>query len=270
MGNFRFRSFMLCVAICGAVVASAGVSPPSAGAAVTAKTALVYGDSLMWESRFAVANQFAVKTGWTVWTHTFPATAPCDWLTWLPADLAAYRPSVVSLSTAGNSWSTCMRDTNGVRLPTGSPEYYARYAADLDAMFAMITATGAKVVFITAPPMLDPVRHAAIIEIARLATVAAARYPRVSISGTPRAAVAKNGAYTATKPCLATETLSMGCINGIITIRTVTGSDTGLHFCPTGLTGPYPWPCAVYSSGAYRFGKAVANVTASPPKPVAP
>ena len=241
--------------------------------ATTPKTALIYGDSLTWESMSHITQQFAKKSGWTRYVHAFPSTPPCLWNTWLAADLAQYNPSVVALTTAANTYNAsypCMVDSNGNPLVMGTPEYYAKYESDLNTFFATVTATGAKVVYVKAPPMLDPVRNAAIIEIANRATQAAGNYHGVSISNVVRAALAKNGKYTATKPCLAIEASLPDCVNNTITIRTITGPQTGLHLCPGGLPDVYPFFCKTYSSGEYRFGKNLVNTIVNPPPPILP
>src|SRR4051794_23276071 len=46
------------------------------------KHALIFGDSLTWESNKYI-NSEAKKEGWDVRTHTFPGTAPCDWVQWM-------------------------------------------------------------------------------------------------------------------------------------------------------------------------------------------
>src|SRR4051812_33503822 len=95
-----------------AVAARATAPPPG--------SALVYGDSLTYESRSWVAQEFAKKSGWVQHQHEFPGLALCDFLAWLPTDLAAYHPSVVAVEAAGNYTRPCMLDTNGNQLdPTG-------------------------------------------------------------------------------------------------------------------------------------------------------
>ena len=245
----------------------------SRASAVTPKTALIYGDSLTWESSPDAKKLFDAKSGWTAYFHPFPATAPCQWNNWLPQDLATYSPSVVSITTAGNAYSSafpCMVDPNGNPLTIGSDAYYAKYTADLNTFFATVTATGAKVVFFKAPPMLDATRNAAVIKIANIATQLAANYHGVSIAGNIRNALAKNGKYTAYKPCLTTESTQPDCVNGVIPIRTIVGSQTGLHLCPGGLPTVYPYFCPTYSSGEYRFAKALVNTTVNPPAPILP
>jgi hypothetical protein len=236
----------------------------SAGA-LTAKTAVVYGDSLTQESAWAINQQFATKKGWAYTVRSWGGTAPCDWATWLPSDLNLHQPSVVSISTAGNSLTPCMKDANGNNLAFGTSEYYDRYRTALDSMFSQITATGAKVVFMKAPPMKDATRDASVKQIAVIAQELAANYHGVSISSVPRNSVSTNGKYVETKPCLATETVAMGCqADGRIKIR----SWDGVHLCPVTL-GAYS-ACSIYSSGEFRWGKAIANTTVNPPAPILP
>ena len=225
------------------------VSTPISASANTAPvkgSALVYGDSLTWESSNQIqdANEAVV-------VRSFPATAPCQWDTWLPADLALYHPAVVGIVSAGN---TCGDEV------MGSSEYYTDYWNSLNAFFATATAAGARVVFFRSAPMLDPVRQTAVNWIALIAWVLAKQYPGVGISDSVRTALSTgDGTYASTLPCLSTEGAGKGCVNGQIDVRTVVGPQTGLHLCPGGMTATYPWPCATYSSGELRYGRAVAH-----------
>ena len=253
-----------------AAVASLGAgyfSKQASAATVVPKSALIYGDSLTWESTWEINNVFAPKKGWTVNVHSFPATAPCDWLGWLPTDLATYHPTVVSFTSAGNPSSNCM---TGDALTIGTDAYYAKYTQDINDMFAQVTATGAKFVYIAGPPFGDPVRDAAVIKINAIAKQLAANYHGVSYSNAARVALSKNNKYTDYLPCLRTETAAQGCSNGLIAIRTLTGLQAGLHLCPQGLPSDFPWFCTTYSSGEFRYGRAIANTTATPPKPILP
>ena len=65
------------------------------------------------------------------------------------------------------------------------------------------------------------------------------------------------GNWTATLPCLPGEDEAKGCVDGQIPVR---AADHG-HFCPTvaeDLGGVVP-QCPVWSSGAWRYGAAVAQ-----------
>ena len=274
-GRFLVRSF---AAVWLVAMGSLAVAPGAAHADPVPKSALIYGDSLTFESQWQVRNQFATKTGWVPHQHEFPGFALCDFLAWLPDDLATYHPSVVAVETAGNYTRPCMTDANGNRLDPNGAAYLARYRADIHAFFRTVTDTGATVVWITAPPMLDAAWNARIIKLAAIAKEVAASYPGVSVSNVARNAVSKSGAYTATRSCLSTEQAAQGCGlpgPGLIAVRTVSGTQTGVHFCPAGLDLSYPYLClptngTSYSSGEYRWGVAVANTIVAPPAPVLP
>lgn len=215
--------------------------------ATTPKTALIYGDSVTYESRSLIAARLAAR-GWTSHVRSYGGTAPCEWLQWLPADLAAYQPSIVGITTMGNK-GLC------VTAPAGTPEFYAQYTADLGALFSQITATGARVVFFTAPPVRDSARNAVVTALNRIGLDLAYQHRGVSVAGTVRSALSANGLYTDTKPCMVGE-----CI-GRVTVR----SPDGVHLCPESLI--WPGNCAVYSSGEVRFARAITNTLISPPPP---
>jgi hypothetical protein len=273
--SFKLRAVALAV-FTTAVLSMASLH--LAGATVTPRSALIYGDSLTFESRSWVTQQFATKPGWVQHQHEFPGFALCDFQAWLPADLAAYHPSVVAVETAGNYTRPCMTDANGNQLVPDTDAFYAKYRADIHAFFKTATDSGATVVWMTAPPMLDAAWNARIIQLTTIAKQVAASYPGVSVSTTPRNAVSNAGTYTATKPCGRTETAAQGCGlpgAGLIWIRTVTGTQTGVHFCPAGLDAVYPHLClptngTTYSSGEYRWGGGVASTVVKPPAAVLP
>ena len=251
----------------GAVIALALIGVGQVAGATTPKTALIVGDSLTYESRFQLATRFSTRAGWTQHTRSVIGSAPCDWIPYIASDLATYQPSVVGLLTAGNTGglSTCMT------APNGTPEFAAQYRADLATIFQMVTATGARVVFFSAPPFTNVARNADAKTITTIATQLAYQYHGVSIAGSVRTALSINGLYTDTKLCLTTETLEPGCVNGRIAIRTLPGFvDSGLHLCPTGLPAGIFGICPTYSSGEYRFARAMANSLITPPPPKLP
>jgi hypothetical protein len=215
------------------------------GAAANHQTYLVYGDSLTWES----AAYVRARLGSDVAVHSFPATAPCLWDTWLPQDLATYHPTVVAIISAGNA---CPGQT------IGSLAYYFEYENDLNTFFSTVTSTGAKVVFFEAPPMLDPDREIAVSELPDFVQALATNYPGVTVSTDVFNALSSNGGYASTLPCLPSEGLAEGCVRHSITVRTTDGTQSGLHLCPGGLPSAFPWYCPTYSSGEFRFAKAVA------------
>jgi hypothetical protein len=69
-------------------------------------------------------------------------------------------------------------------------------------------------------------------------------------------AVLDHGRWTATLPCLPSEGAELGCRDGRIPVRAVDGA----HFCPTVVRAAagVVARCPVWSSGAFRFGMAMA------------
>lgn len=246
---------VLCVGALG-TPAGARSKPP--------KVALIYGDSLVWESTWAVAATASTK--WAIDVHATAGTAPCDWLTELPNDLSATHPAVVAIAFSGNSYTPCMTDSQGVQLVVGSAAYFAAYQSALNLMFSEATTEGAQVVFVEDPPMPFPSNNAALTQIITIGTALAGQYRGVSVATSARRALSKGGGWVGYKPCLKDETPAMGCVGKQIPIRTQGGLAPGLHLCPTEL--PLPNPCPEYSSGEERFGTALAKLAMHPPKPV--
>jgi hypothetical protein len=249
-----------------AVTVVALARPVTVGAATPPGRVLILGDSLTWESRVQIADQMATRhRSWAVSVVAFGGTAPCDWLPWLKASIATFHPTEVAFLTAGNQGPTACSSQ-----PMGSEAYIAQYRADIEALYATATASGARVVFFMPPPFYDPVRDAAARLVAGWATNLAYQYPGVSIANQVRSAFGSNK-FVSVKPCLTTETAVMGCdpITHTIPIRTIWPHlDMGLHLCPSGLFGlPVNGVCPSYSSGEYRFARAIAAGVANPPAP---
>jgi hypothetical protein len=189
--------------------------------------------------------------------------APCDFLKTLSSagmQRELQSTSVVVIETAGNSATTCMLEpgSNRKHIVIGSPEWEAKYRADLDSIFDLSNTYSVRMVLLKPPPM-DPNQPAAAARNDLIDTVfpqlradITDRYPFVSISGTARAAVGNNH-YTTTMPCLPDETAAMGCNNGQITVR----APDGVSFCPDGLLNQKQ-PCDLpYNPGGRRFGDAI-------------
>ncbi|MEK7603334.1 MAG: hypothetical protein AAB459_03770 [Patescibacteria group bacterium] len=240
--------------------------PKQTAESLVAKKALIYGDSVTMEPRFKVTEYSATKNGWSHIVRAWGGTAPCDWITWLPADLATYQPSIVAISTMGNiSVTGCVNDGNGNQLTMGTQAYYDKYRADLSNFYQQVTSTGAKVVFLKAPPVQDTTRNNSLNQLHIIAQEIAGLYHGVSISPAVRNALSNNGKYTQYKNCLSTETSTQGCgLDGKIQIR----SYDGLHLCPIVLAAYST--CNTYSSGEFRWSKAAVNATINPPAPILP
>ncbi len=239
---------MRCRLIIAALAAACGLAGAHATAAdaVPARRALIYGDSIMWESSGQAVQHLRT---WGVLNAAYPGYAPCDWLPRVASDLATFRPTVVAVETVGNLCAGTVRDT---------PAYYAQYTADLTTITQEVSATGAHLVFIAGPPIADPTWDQAVTNIIAIETQLATQYPNVTVDDSARNAVSNQGIYTGYLPCQTGDTRARGCTNHLIAVRTVTGPQTGLHLCPPGLAMTFPFACPVYSSGERRFGTAVA------------
>ena len=224
---------------------------------------VLYGDSLAWEAQDAFVQAFADRTGLKVVVRTFGGTAICDWLDAMADDAATLSPGAVVVEFSGNNITPCMHDAAGQPL-TGTA-FVERYAADAEAVIATFAPTGADVVFAGAP-ISRSAQESGDFNGGRLnvlyermgRTHAGARYVDAG------AAVLEAGHWTATLPCLPVEPCTGGFDAAGQGVNVVRAPDGG-HFCPAsagavrGVTGA----CPVWSSGAFRYGSALAPVIES-------
>ena len=218
---------------------------------------MLYGDSLAWEARHVFAQALADEPVEVI-IRTFGGTAICDWHDEMTDDAATLRPGLVIIEFVGNNYTSCMQDREGEAL-TGAA-LVDRYAADAEAAIATFTSIGAQVVFAGAPiarpstATLDLHRaplNAVYQELAR--RLDGVRYVPAGES------VLDDGEWTDTLPCLAFEPCAGADTDSRASITPVRAPD-GLHFCPAsdeatrGVTGD----CPVWSSGAFRYGTALA------------
>jgi hypothetical protein len=246
--------------VSGGLVAKTPALPDSRARAESApQRVFVYGDSLVVQAEpylASVANALDLE----VTPNAFGGIAPCDALAPLAHDLRYSTPHLVVFAFSGNSFSDCMRDTNGALLTGG--DVLARYRTDIET--AVLIATHAGVPFVLASP---PAREDGNGNWQELDTmfreIAAAHEPFVQYADAG-AQIAPDGQFAATQRCLPFElnhSPSKGlCVSegGSIGVRAA----DGVHFCseaspPT----PNPPSCSEYSSGALRY--AIALVTAA-------
>jgi hypothetical protein len=243
-------------------VADTASTPVPAGAS-TAPSAeqsvpdavVLYGDSLAWESQehFRAALEDAGVD--QVITRTFGGTAICDWLDQMRAD-AALQPDVVVVEFSGNALTPCMHDGDA---PLDSDAVVAKYAADAAAVVDAFAPAGSDVRFVGSPSGLDGSRNTTTARINAIYAAIAAAEPTVRYRDAG-AAVLDNHRWARGLPCLANEPCTGGRDEAGRGVNAVRAPD-GLHFCPRapsavdGRTAT----CAVWSSGAYRFGIAMAT-----------
>jgi hypothetical protein len=222
---------------------------------------VLYGDSLAWEAQDHFRQALAAAGVADVRTETMGGTAICDWLDKMRGDALQLRPTAVVVEFSGNALTPCMSDAAGVSLALSPDDYRRRYAEDAQAVLDIFGAAGTRVYFASAPKS----RQA---EEARdpEAGWLNALYETLSRGRTDTryvdagAKVLRRGHWTETLPCLAGEPCTGGIDASGRPVNVVRAPDGG-HFCPgapdadRGVTGE----CPVWSSGAHRFGVAMAT-----------
>ncbi len=232
-------------------------------------TALLYGDSIMFESSNQISSQFASKPGWSFKNTSYPGSALCDWSSQLQTDLDTLHPQIVVLESQGNSITPCMRDAAGNQIPFGSQAWLDKYKSDLDYFFATATASGAKVLWVAPLPVSSPSSTKALQSLNQMAKTEAGKYHGISVSGAPKNSVTTDGLFVWRKGCLPTESAAMGCgavVAGKIAVR----SPDGVHLCPNNPEWLSTSPCNVYSSGEFRWGNTLVDKAVNPPTPLLP
>jgi hypothetical protein len=239
--------------------ASAAVVPvPSAHAASSRRVAL-YGDSLSRQAQefFVHAlNQAGISS---VSTDTYGGTAICDWLSQMRSDAARLHPDAVVVQFSGNDLTPCMRGTGGKQLRGAA--YLHKYEADASEVLK-IFAPDHTLVFFAGAPIGRTYRQTGNGGSFQLNTIYAtiagfAPYGRYIDAG---ASVLLDGHWTETLPCQPNEPCTGGRDANGTRVNVVRAPD-GVHFCPgaphavRGVTAR----CLVWSSGAWRFGNAMAK-----------
>jgi hypothetical protein len=217
----------------------------------------VYGDSQAAEATPAL-EMLASQAGASIRIHAFGGLAVCDDLGAMAADAATLQPTAVIIDFSGNNFTRCMQ---GYAL--GSPQYLAKYAADVRAAIAVFRPEGARVILVGAPVDESPMLTANAAALNQVYASAPTGQPGVEYVDAG-AAVEQHGAFTFSLACLPREPCTG--TNGTNVVR----SPDGVHFCPTGQTqlGANAEVCDVYSSGAFRFASAMLVPALAPAAPV--
>jgi hypothetical protein len=254
------------------LVAGLAAAPSSAAAAVKKKVHY-YGDSLLTEAHWELTSKYASKSGWALSQTWEPGIALCALVPLIQQDVANTNPYRIVIQTYGNVAASCTEDDMGQQLVVGSAGWLARYQQDYETILGVTDAAGTRVTLVESPAAEDHDLNAAEQSLNALMAQEAAAHQRVSLAVAPANAVEKNHAFSFSKACTAAEKVNpdSGCgtpKQGQILIR----DPDGVHFCPVGHPdgGSQSDGCAVYSSGAVRFGDALVTAGTAPPKPINP
>lgn len=211
----------------------------------SAPPVVLYGDSLSAQASEHFVDLVGGEADVTL--RVFGGTAPCDWLDTMRFDAEAIEPRAVVIQFAGNAFTPCMRGPDGGDLPP--EEIAARYAADLETATEIFTDAGARVHLVTPPAGVGRREPVDLGTISRELAQRGGRVVEVVDAG--EALQDEHGEYPVTLPCLPHEGPEHGCEDGRIAVR----APDGMHFCddPGGALA-----CPEYSSGAWRFARAMA------------
>jgi hypothetical protein len=214
---------------------------------------LLYGDSLADQAAGFFVKAVTASRRALVVLRTAPGSAPCDWLADMSRTVSRFRPDAAVVEFSGNNLTPCMRDKATRKGLTGDA-LVARYTADAEKVTETLSRDGATVYWMGAPPDRLPALSVTAARINGVYALLPGRDQSARFSDAG-AAVLDHGAYADYLPCLPSEPCTGPYRNGVRTNQ-VRAPD-GVHFCPAPPAGRAP--CPVWSSGAFRFGTAMAQ-----------
>jgi len=177
-------------------------------------------------------------------------SAPCDWL---GKDLGITANSVVVISFTGNARSPCMADGRGGYL--AGQAIIDKYRTDITELIDESNAAGARTLLVGQPVRAPGVAGNDIVDGLNNLYGDLASHGLADFVDAGAAVENPDGTFAKTLPCLSDD--AQCDPSGSNVVR----NNDGLHFCPG---SPPPGPCPTYSSGAYRFAKAIAAAIISP------
>ncbi|ADP83711.1 hypothetical protein [Pseudofrankia inefficax] len=227
------------VAILAVIVAVLGSAIVLRGYLPADPRLLVYGDSLIVESQEPF-RQAALDAGaHAIELRAWSGTAPCDWVNDVPGQIRDFRPTVAVIAFSGNL-PACMA---GRDLLTG-------YRQDVTTMVDQLVSAGVQVRLVEEPARkVDTVDASGRTALGRLWATIARETPNTRVVRADLAVTAA-GRFVPSLPCDPGEPCGP---DGQIIVR----APDGVHFCPHPVVPA--GICSVYSSGARRYGAAVAR-----------
>jgi hypothetical protein len=221
---------------------------------------VLYGDSLALEAGGHFRNALVSAGVTDVTLQVYGGTAICVLLDRMRTDAATLRPTAVVVEFSGNAITPCMMDETGRSLAEAPEAYHQKYRGDAQQVLEIFETTGTQVYFAGAPltrrAAEDPDGDADWLNELYASLAADSTHGRYVDSGR---ATLRGNRWTATLPCLPNEPCTGGVDADGTPVNVVRAPDGG-HFCPgapdasSGVTEE----CPVWSSGAYRYGSAMA------------
>lgn len=223
-------------------------------------TVILYGDSLASEAVDHFREALTSAGVGNVRTSTFGGTAICDWLDRMRFDAAALHPTAVVVEFSGNALTPCMMDGQGQSLAVAVNAYYRKYLDDAREVLRIFATGGTRIYFAGAPKtrVAEETNDLNAGLLNNVYADLAAETPEARFVGA-EAALLHDGHWTETLPCLASEPCTGGVDGSGRGFNVVRAPDGG-HFCPgaPGATRGVTGTCPVWSSGAFRYGNAMA------------
>lgn len=204
---------------------------------------IVYGDSLAWESAREIQD-WAAARGYEAVLHTRFGGAPCSLYDTMRQDRAT-RPAVVILTFSGN--------TDYLAPCVGKGDYPASYRAQMREVKRIWTGSGVRIEWVAVPRVpvwpseetQDAMRTEA--EALGMGTSDGGRY------------VSPGRTWAWTQPCMSGERCTGHQLNPSVPAgRNIVRANDRVHFCPG--AGHGLDPCSAYSSGSWRFARALTEV----------
>jgi hypothetical protein len=212
----------------------------------------LFGDSLAEDASSFFQAGLTAHGRAQVELQTLPGTAICDWFKAMTHVVGRMRPDAVVVEFSGNNLTPCVQ--NSAKQPLVGAALLARYQADAIKATQILIRHGATVYWAGAPADRSDTLSAQAAAVRSIYEQLPARFPQVHFVPAGTVVLLDGTTYTDYLPCLPNEPCTGPTIGGKRTNR-VRAPD-GVHFCPVVVTGRHA--CPVWSSGAFRFGTAMA------------
>jgi hypothetical protein len=219
----------------------------------------VFGDSLTFEAEPYYVTLIHRGADTALTYDSFGGTAICDWFPTMREVESRDHPRAVELEFSGNALTPCMR-----RFARPAQAYFQKYYADAEEAIHIFVPAGTHVYLVGAP--VDRKRlgwsngNTLNMQYAR---IAATDPQHVTYVDAGSAVEGPGHTYARTLPCLPIEPCTGPVVNS--TPSNLVRARDGIHFCPvtSGNKKGVIARCPVYSSGAFRYARAMVAALAT-------